>query len=594
MLGPRLFVSYRRADSAAEARGLVEALKRQFPGKRSVFLDTSDIPYGEDFSRTIRKAIAASDVVLVVIGKQWLSAANERGPRLQQPDDPVRFEIETALARGDEVRIVPVRIGGAAAPSESELPESIRPLAKFNMAQLRNDSFDADFDVLVNQLYGRTPDSVTGGLDTWKRVKAAAAAWPIATFAVALMALLAAWSGALDILHIDTHVQRLLLAAGAPNSGEPVLLVGIDAASEAELGARDNVANWRRHHARLIDRAARAGASAVVLDIFFERATDADAELAAVARRAATAAPPTRVVFGARRLNGDAPELQPLLRESGQWGSLCLIDRGGGALWSTPLAVAPRGATRAGELVTAVHPSLALAALVGEPLRAADVKQRELRFDGPLRATPVRFSGVELQRLNEPSCGIVGIGDEQFTMLLRVAPAGHWRDTARHVSYSDALDPARVADQRFKDRIVLVGAMAPQRAGSNADIHVVRDGSAPRQVFGVELQADAIATLASGRVPQLPTVGRHLATTLLACGVGAAVSVALYRRPRWLRRAVLAALVLAWVLVAWWLATRDIVLNAAHDVITMLLSYLALRAVQWFARTFEPLRRPST
>ena len=95
-------------------------------------------------------------------------------------------------------------------------------------------------------------------------------------------------------------------------------------------------------------------------------------------------------------------------------------------------------------------------------------------------------------------------------------------------------------------------------------------------------------------MPQLPTVGRHLATTLLACGVGAAVSVALYRRPRWLRRAVLAALVLAWVLVAWWLATRDIVLNAAHDVITMLLSYLALRAVQWFARTFEPLRRPST
>ena len=95
---------------------------------------------------------------------------------------------------------------------------------------------------------------------------------------------------------------------------------------------------------------------------------------------------PTRVVFGARRLNGDAPELQPLLRESGQWGSLCLIDRGGGALWSTPLAIAPRGATRAGELVTAMHPSLALAALVGEPLRAADVEQRELRFDGPLRS----------------------------------------------------------------------------------------------------------------------------------------------------------------------------------------------------------------
>ena len=49
---------------------------------------------------------------------------------------------------------------------------------------------------------------------------------------------------------------------------------------------------------------------------------------------------------------------------------------------------------------------------------------------------------------------------------------------------------------------------------------------------------------------------------------------------------------LAWMLVAWWLATRDIVINAAHDVIAMLLSYLALRATQWFARTFQRVRRP--
>ena len=593
MFGPRIFVSYRRADSAGEARGLVEALKRRFPGRRAVFLDTSDIPYGEDFKRVIRKAIAASDVVLVIIGRQWLSAANERGPRLHQPDDPVRFEIETALARGSEVRVVPVRIGGAAAPSKSQLPESIAKLADFNMAQLRDDTFDADFNALVDQLYGRRSGEVPEELDWWKRVKAAGAALPIAALAVALAALFAAWSGLLDFFHIDTHVQRMLLSAGAPNSGEPVLLVGIDAASEAKLGAVADAANWRRHHARLIDRVSRAGATAVVFDIFFEKPTEADAELASAARRAAAASPPTRVVFGARRLDGDAPSLQPTLLAAGQWGSLCLIDRGGGALWSTPLAVAPRGATRADELVTAVRPSLALAALVSEPLRAADVDQRELRFDGPLRATPVRFSNVELQRLEDPSCSIVGAGDEQFTLLLRVAPAGYWRDAARSVSYADALDPARVPDSRFRDRVVLVGSML-KPAGGIADIHVVRDGLAARQVFGAELHADAIATLAGGRVPQLPTVGRHLVTTVLACGIGAAASVALFRKPRWWRRSALLALVIAWGLVAWGLATRDIVLNAAHDVLVMLLSYLALRAVQWFAVTFEPLRRPAS
>jgi cytosine/uracil/thiamine/allantoin permease len=135
--------------------------------------------------------------------------------------------------------------------------------------------------------------------------------------------------------------------------------------------------------------------------------------------------------------------------------------------------------------------------------------------------------------------------------------------------------------------------MALERPEANADIHIVREGFVPRQVFGVELQADAIATLASGRVPQLLTVGGHLATTLLACAVGATAALALYRQPRWRRRGALLALMLAWMLVAWWLATRDIVINAAHDVIAMLLSYLALRATQWFARTFQRVRRPT-
>lgn len=596
MFGSRLFVSYRRADSEASARGLVEALKSRFGASR-VFLDTSDIPYGEDFRRLISKRIAASDAMLIVIGQHWLSAANERGQRLQQADDPVRFEIETAMA-SKGLRIVPVRIDGAQPPPESALPDSISALAALNMAELRNATFDVDFNALVEQLQGRMPGEVVRELDAWDRVKAAAVAWPIAAFAVTLVTLLAVWSGAFDVLHIDTHVQRLLLAAGAPNSNEPLLLVGIDAASERArgrtFGPSENAAAWRSDHARLIDRATRAGASAVVFDIFFERESGADGELAAAARRAAAGARPTRVVFGARRLNGDAPDLQAPLREAAQWGSLCLVDRGGGALWSTPLAIAPQSAQRSGEVVGVSTPSLALAALVSEPPRAADMSRREFRFDGPLRAQPVRFSGVEPKRVDQASCRIVRAGDDQLTLLLRVAPAGHWRNAERHVSYGDALDPARVADQRFKDRVVLVGATALQRPDGHDDIHVVRDGFVARQVFGVELQADAIATLASGRVPQLSTVDRQSITTLTASAVGAVAALVMYRRPRGWRRAVLLLLALMWALVAWWFATRDIILNPAHDLIAMVLSYCALRAAQWLARAFPRLRRPST
>ena len=183
------------------------------------------------------------------------------------------------------------------APSRRQTPRCRHRFARWPCStwrELRNDTFDVDFNALVDQLHGRMPGDVVRELDWWDRVKAAAAAWPIATFAVTLLTLLAAWSGALDVLHIDTHVQRLLLAAGAPNAGEPVLLVGIDAASERELRRSfapiDNAAAWRRDHARLIDRAARAGARAVVFDIFFERETDADGRLADAARRAAAAA----------------------------------------------------------------------------------------------------------------------------------------------------------------------------------------------------------------------------------------------------------------------------------------------------------------
>src|SRR4029079_9988147 len=102
----RLFISYRRSDAERCARALYEALKARF-GEARLFFDTANIPFGEDFRRIVRERIRRSAVVLVVTGPVWDDALNERGPRLGQEDDPVRFELTTALESGR--RIVPVR-----------------------------------------------------------------------------------------------------------------------------------------------------------------------------------------------------------------------------------------------------------------------------------------------------------------------------------------------------------------------------------------------------------------------------------------------------------------------------------------------------
>jgi CHASE2 domain-containing sensor protein len=585
----RLFISYRRSDAQASARALCEALRARFGAER-VFFDTSDIPYGEDFAQVVRERIAASDVVIAVIGPHWLRAANRDGRRLDRADDPVRFELSTALQL--RKRIVPLRIDGAAAPAAADLPEPLRPLALLNMPELRGASFDIDFDELVRQLLGQPrPD-----LGFATRLKAAAKGGPLAATLLVAAALAANWTGLFDLLGLETRAQRLLLSAGVLGDDVPatVLLVRIDADSERALG-RDlstaNAAAWRRDHARLIDRAAQAGAAAIAFDLFFESPTDADVVLADAAARARQRTPAMRVVFGVRAARDGVPALVPALRDAATWASLCLTDRGGGALWSAPLAVLRPARGAGGELVAADTPALALAALVHEPLRSADLARRELLFDGPPRNPPLRFSSVERQRVAPPACGSSQAGDDLALLRLRLASEGYWRDAARTVPYARALDAQATPDERFRGHTVLVGVGALQRSGAAADVFVVQDGLRARTVFGVELHADTIRTLASGRVPQLPTVDRQLATSLLACVLGGAVAVWGFERSALRRRLVLAAIALALLAGAWWLARHDVLLNVVGDLLTLSLAAVALRALQVMAARWQAFRR---
>ena len=95
----KIFISYRRQDSAATAGRLSDHIKKTF-GRSSVFMDVSDMPLGKEFAKSLDLKLAQCDTFLAVIGTNWLNITGETGKRrIDEADDPVRTEIAMALSR---------------------------------------------------------------------------------------------------------------------------------------------------------------------------------------------------------------------------------------------------------------------------------------------------------------------------------------------------------------------------------------------------------------------------------------------------------------------------------------------------------------
>jgi hypothetical protein len=117
-------------------------------GDDQIFMDVDTIQLGADFAEVIGQAVGTCQVLLVLIGPQWLTVTGVNGRRrLDDPDDFVRLEIEAALER--DLRVVPILIGGTVMPRSQELPNSLAPLTRRNAFALRHDSFRADADRLA-------------------------------------------------------------------------------------------------------------------------------------------------------------------------------------------------------------------------------------------------------------------------------------------------------------------------------------------------------------------------------------------------------------------------------------------------------------
>jgi TIR domain len=146
----RIFISYRRQDTAYAAGWLYDRLAERF-GRAQVFKDVDAIELGDDFVEVITNAVASTDVLLALIGNKWLTIADEEGvPRLEDPHDFVRLEIEAACTR--KVLLIPILVDGATMPSAEQLPPSMAALSRRQALELSPSRFQSDTSRLIRVL----------------------------------------------------------------------------------------------------------------------------------------------------------------------------------------------------------------------------------------------------------------------------------------------------------------------------------------------------------------------------------------------------------------------------------------------------------
>lgn len=147
----KVFISYRRVDSSGIARRIYERLTERLD-EGSVFIDLRSIPLGANFRHTLEEAISQCDVLLVVIGPQWLNAADKFGRRrLDDESDDLRKEIEKGLEL--KLRVIPLLVDGASMPQESQLPLALKSLALHQATVIGSGpDFDKDIDSLIRAI----------------------------------------------------------------------------------------------------------------------------------------------------------------------------------------------------------------------------------------------------------------------------------------------------------------------------------------------------------------------------------------------------------------------------------------------------------
>jgi hypothetical protein len=154
----RIFISFRMADTGAFAGRLTERLQQEF-GASAIYDYRWNQRPGRDYHEPLLEALNASQLVLAVVGDDWLGPRAD-GKRIDDLNDPVRQEIEWAMKRletASAFHLVPVCVDGAAVPRKSDLPSTIRELSSLTKVDVRQGTAD-DFEDCIRRLVARIKD----------------------------------------------------------------------------------------------------------------------------------------------------------------------------------------------------------------------------------------------------------------------------------------------------------------------------------------------------------------------------------------------------------------------------------------------------
>ena len=151
----KIFVSYRRQDSAADTRSIYQTLAARF-GRANVFLDIDTIAKGENFRTALQEHLAQCAVLVAIVGQQWF-IRDAQGPGVVT--EFVRLEISGALARN--VPVIPVLVQGASSPPRALLPEELKELADLQAVTISHENYAADVSVLLRSIAGHINRQLT-------------------------------------------------------------------------------------------------------------------------------------------------------------------------------------------------------------------------------------------------------------------------------------------------------------------------------------------------------------------------------------------------------------------------------------------------
>jgi len=169
----RIFINYRRDDSAGYAGRLCDSLSQYF-GDCRVFRDVDGIAAGANFEEVLKETSQGSDAMIVLIGRQWTTVADAQGKlRLHNPDDWVTREISAALDK--KIPVYPVLIENTVMPRSEELPASLQALARHNAMSISDHRWLSDVTRLAKVIAIDIPGSAAERILNWVRIAISAA-----------------------------------------------------------------------------------------------------------------------------------------------------------------------------------------------------------------------------------------------------------------------------------------------------------------------------------------------------------------------------------------------------------------------------------